>query len=334
MLYGVTHIGGQAGRGAFFRLDTNGDNFADIFNLDMNDGRYAASPLLELTKGNFYGITYGGGDRDEGVFYHLTVNMYPKPAQNPTVFDGGTLAATYGTLTDPAKALAPTATVKPVDFSILVRTDAGSHQNIAQPDGTIKSSPESLGGVEVTMGCLRDPHIVQFVSRMQINPDGTIQPGVFGTSWATNLPLTTNPGNPLWIGDSDAVPNAYYDQARYAGHSSTTSQVTIFDAPQSFGSTDANNVFHPAPGGWQVSGEDYCICNCKVVSIVHWTRGARYDPTTGLPAASKYTNVSIEKPQAPTDADAWSTTQMILVNQRLTGKQTAAGSTPIYDPVP
>jgi uncharacterized repeat protein (TIGR03803 family) len=329
MLYGVTHIGGQVGRGAFFRVDTNGDNFTTLFNLDMNDGRYAVSPMIELSKDNFYGITDEGGDKGQGVFYHLTVNMYPKPAQNPTYYVGGEPAASYASITDTAFASPSTATVKPVDFDVLVRKDEGSYQVVPQPDGTTKASDLSVGGIQVTLVCPRDPHIVQFVSRMQINPDGTDQSGLFATSWAQNLPFTTNPGSPQWITDSDAVPNAYYDQAKNASHSVTTNQVNIFDAPQPFGSTDEKKVFHPVPAGWQVGGEDYCICNCKVVSIVHWTRGARYDPKTGLPGPSEYSNISIEKPKTPADAEEWSETQMIVVNQRLTKDEAH-----MYDPVP
>ena len=333
MLYGVTKIGGQVGRGAIFRINTDGTNLTTIFSMDMNDGRYAISPMIELSKDDFYGITYQGGDHDQGVLYHLNVHMYPTAAQNPTFYLGGKVAATYSSI---ARMAGSPSTImpKPVDFAVAVKSNATSNQIITTADGKTQNGTPSSGGIQITLACPRDPHIVQFVSRMEVSPDGTNQSGLFATSWATNLPYTTDPGNPQWITDSDAVPNAYYDQTRHASHATTTSGVNIFDAPQSRGSYDEKKVFHPVAAGWQVSGEDYCICNCKVVSIVNWTRGARYDPETGVPGPPTYSNISIDKPSTPADADNWSTTQMTVVNQRLTKDEAHTGTKLIYDPVP
>jgi uncharacterized repeat protein (TIGR03803 family) len=113
MLYGVTKAGGKAGRGVIYRLNPNpSDNhcvdpanhpnkdadYSVIFTLDLNDGRYGVSPLIEhATPGSkgidLYGVTYQGGTKDAGVAYRVNVRTYPKPAGDAT-FSFGTRMST------------------------------------------------------------------------------------------------------------------------------------------------------------------------------------------------------------------------------------------------
>jgi hypothetical protein len=156
-------------------------------------------------------------------------------------------------------------------------------------------------GMEVTSLCPRDPHVVQFVYRTEIDANGKYTSGTFNTSWGT-FEYTTDPANPKWHTDGIGYPNPYMDQAPGAPHDRKTAYVNVYDAPAP---PVTPNV------SWQVTAKDFCICNCKVVRVVNWTRGGHYDPVKLTPYI--YTNINIEK---PTDS-TWADKQLNWVNEHL-----------------
>jgi uncharacterized repeat protein (TIGR03803 family) len=282
-LYGVAAGGGPYGRGVVFSLNLNGDHFAAIFAMDMNDGRIPVSPLIETTKDDFYGITHEGGTMDSGVFYHVAARWYPQPAHD-SIFLGGV----------PEKA----------DPIVAV------HSAVTATQG---SEVKLTDGLRVTLACARDPHVVQFVARMQ---DGVAAGTPYQTSWGTGK-FTGDMANPIWHTDAVGAPNAYYDQAPGASHVVRSNYVDILDEPMPIPA--ATNA------GWQVTAKDFCICNCQVVRVVNWTRSGKYDPKLGL-SPPKYSGVSIEQPPvAPVDSAKWSTAQLKWVNDHL--------ATDKYDPI-
>jgi uncharacterized repeat protein (TIGR03803 family) len=291
MLYGVTKAGGEVGRGSIFRLNTDGTNFTSIFSMDLNDGRYAISPLIEYAPENFYGITYQGGTQDSGVFFHIDIHPYPRLVKpHVTFYQGGVLAA--------------------ADMTAIIKKDVDAYQ--IDDKGTAGlitlREPDHTHGILLTLACLRDPHVVQFVYRRQIDRDGTPAKGTYNTSWGAIPPqFTDNPANPHWHTDATGYPNAYYDQAPGASHVTKTSYVNILDAPQP-GTENAS---------WQVTAKDFCICNCQVVRVVNWTRGGRYDAATGKLGPGQYVNVNIEAPPASDTNNSWSDQQMQWINNQL-----------------
>jgi uncharacterized repeat protein (TIGR03803 family) len=74
--YGVTDNGGTANEGTVFQFSTNGilttlHSFAGNGNND--DGLYPLfAPLVEGTKGVFYGTTYSGGTNNDGTVFRVT----------------------------------------------------------------------------------------------------------------------------------------------------------------------------------------------------------------------------------------------------------------------
>ncbi len=82
-LYGVTKYGGRNGRGVIFRMFPDGTAFSVLFNLDMNNGRYAISPIIQHSNGDFYGITYQGGNVRLGrALPHMNLHVYPTPSHD------------------------------------------------------------------------------------------------------------------------------------------------------------------------------------------------------------------------------------------------------------
>lgn len=298
MLYGATKYGGKAGRGVVYRLNPHpSDNhctdpahhpnqdadYAVVFTLDMNDGRYAMSPLIEhatpgSTGTDFYGVTYQGGTKDAGVVYRVNLHMYPKPASD-SVFQFGTRMTT--------------------DTTLLLTKGVSAYQGTLDQAG-LKYS----GGVTAQLLCPRDPHIVQFVMRTGTQADGTPATGIaYSTSWGTFAYGT-------WHTDAIGFPNPYYDQAPGAGHRNDLTSVTIFDAPSI--STDPMTAH-----GWLFTARDFAICNGKVVRSATWARGAAWDASANQLGPALYTNFQVYAPAANEDPTAWSNTQLQWINEHL-----------------
>jgi hypothetical protein len=290
-LYGITKAGGVAGRGVIYALKGKGGVFSKLFDLDMNDGRYAMSPMIEYSNGDFYGVTHQGGNHDSGVLYHLNVHMYPTPA-HVSIYQGGVTAN--------------------ADTVVSVRKDVDAYQvNAAGQAGLLEHD-----GILVHFACPRDPHIVQFVYRMYTDVHGNHPADkTFDLTWGT-FPLTLDPADPQWHTDAIGIPNAYYEQSPGSSHSVQPTFAEILDAPDSASTTDL---------AWQVTAKDFCICNCRVVRVVDWTRQTQWD-ATGKLTPKAYTNISIESPGYKDDNYSWSNTQLKWVNDQLKNDG--------YDPVP
>lgn len=70
-LYGSTSLGGAAGAGVIFKLQTDG-TLTVLHAFSGSDGNMPEGRLLRDRRGNFYGTTYGGGDDNKGVVYKLS----------------------------------------------------------------------------------------------------------------------------------------------------------------------------------------------------------------------------------------------------------------------
>lgn len=73
--YGVTVGGGDHDSGTIFRINSGGElitfyQFCSQSN--CNDGKNPSSGLIQTENGNFYGVTYGGGDNGRGLLYKFT----------------------------------------------------------------------------------------------------------------------------------------------------------------------------------------------------------------------------------------------------------------------
>jgi uncharacterized repeat protein (TIGR03803 family) len=74
-IYGATQLGGNAGAGVVFELDTNGVetvlyNFCNVGN--CSDGNGPLSGITRDTQGNLYGTTFYGGSVGYGIVFKLT----------------------------------------------------------------------------------------------------------------------------------------------------------------------------------------------------------------------------------------------------------------------
>ncbi|HEX5398683.1 MAG TPA: choice-of-anchor tandem repeat GloVer-containing protein, partial [Verrucomicrobiae bacterium] len=71
--YGTTHSGGRFGRGAIFKVTTNGD-FMPLVSFNGTNGGNPESGLTLGNDGNFYGATYYGGTNGNGAIFRVTTN--------------------------------------------------------------------------------------------------------------------------------------------------------------------------------------------------------------------------------------------------------------------
>jgi len=81
-LYGTTAYGGaNKGGGTLFRVTTDGATFTTLYSFcaqpKCTDGAYPYGTLIQATDGNFYGTTGGGGDKDKGTVFKLSVGLAP-----------------------------------------------------------------------------------------------------------------------------------------------------------------------------------------------------------------------------------------------------------------
>lgn len=80
-LYGMTSNGGDYNKGVMFEFDPSTSNF--IKKIDFNGTSIGQNPhgsLVEVSNGNLYGMTFRGGNNDEGVIfeYNLSTSSYIK----------------------------------------------------------------------------------------------------------------------------------------------------------------------------------------------------------------------------------------------------------------
>lgn len=71
--YGATTYGGSADAGTLYRVSPSGEyTVLHSFSNDGTDGKNPYGPPIQAPDGNFYGVTFGGGDDGCGVVYKLT----------------------------------------------------------------------------------------------------------------------------------------------------------------------------------------------------------------------------------------------------------------------
>ena len=71
-LYGVTALGGAAGRGVIFSLGLSG-NFSVVHSFAANEGEQPTGELVVGPNGSFYGTTLGGGANQIGTVFNLSL---------------------------------------------------------------------------------------------------------------------------------------------------------------------------------------------------------------------------------------------------------------------
>ena len=78
MLYGTTTYGGDQGKGAVFRINTDGSGYTNLYSFDPGTG---ANPYagLTLSGSTFYGTTSAGGEVSDGVVFALKLATAPIP---------------------------------------------------------------------------------------------------------------------------------------------------------------------------------------------------------------------------------------------------------------
>ena len=75
LLYGMTAAGGTFGKGTIFKIDTAGNNFATIKNLDGDtDGEEPRGRLVQATDTNLYGVAHTGGAHNSGTLFRIDLN--------------------------------------------------------------------------------------------------------------------------------------------------------------------------------------------------------------------------------------------------------------------
>ena len=79
-LYGTTNIGGTAGYGVVYKMDTDGSNFLVLHTFRRKDGDYKnngvlpSGPLTLGSDGFLYGCTRQGGPSDGGIAYKISAD--------------------------------------------------------------------------------------------------------------------------------------------------------------------------------------------------------------------------------------------------------------------
>ena len=73
IFYGMTFEGGTNDKGVIFKMDIDGNNYANIFNFNVTNG---ANPNgdLTLSGGTLYGMTLKGGTNNLGVIFKINTN--------------------------------------------------------------------------------------------------------------------------------------------------------------------------------------------------------------------------------------------------------------------
>jgi hypothetical protein len=143
--------------------------------------------------------------------------------------------------------------------------------------------PELKDAIAVHMNCTDRPHIVQFIYREKIGPDGPYHGSLSSTSG--DYLLTIDPNRACWNPDSLSKTSfyvrkrdPYYEAGRQARWD--CNGLTIFDDP-SF--TETNNPDAPSTVFidnrneiWRTHARDYLICGGRVQKQVDWVVEQKY----------------------------------------------------------
>jgi uncharacterized repeat protein (TIGR03803 family) len=74
VLYGTTFLGGEAGEGAIFAVNTNGNGFSNLYSFTGgNDGANPEAPLI-VSGNTLYGTASAGGSHSSGAVFRINVN--------------------------------------------------------------------------------------------------------------------------------------------------------------------------------------------------------------------------------------------------------------------
>ena len=96
-LYGTTAGGGANSFGTVFSFDLTTNAETPVFSFTGTDGANPYGSLIQVSGGNFYGLTSGGGTNSEGVIFELNSSTYAETVLH--VFGAtGDGAAPYGKL--------------------------------------------------------------------------------------------------------------------------------------------------------------------------------------------------------------------------------------------
>ena len=95
-LYGMTYEGGVNDSGVIFSIDTDGNGYKDLVDLNYSKGYYPDG-FLTLIRNKLYGMTYQGGSHDSGVVF--SVDTSGAAYANLVDMDSATGYYTYGALT-------------------------------------------------------------------------------------------------------------------------------------------------------------------------------------------------------------------------------------------
>jgi uncharacterized repeat protein (TIGR03803 family) len=124
-LYGTTYggNGGNYNPGTIFRFSPNSSAFSNLYAFSVSDGANPASPLIQGTDGNLYGVTSGGGSNNNGTVFEIST-------------DGGNFASLYsfGTAQD-GYGWQPTGLAQGTDGRFYGTTQQGGNNDYG--DGTL-----------------------------------------------------------------------------------------------------------------------------------------------------------------------------------------------------
>ena len=300
-LYGVARGGGRQGRGVIFRIPTVGtigsSAYEVLHEFNFRDGRVPASTPLFVGP-DMFGMTYEGGwnaktngSPDGGVIYRMSVDQ-------PGIVGDVTKHCAH----DPSPPddepclLQDVATVR-VSAHVTVKQVTESIDPLAnwRPNAPVREIDDAIA---VHMDCPDRPHIVQFIYREKIGPDGPYHGSLSSTGG--DYLLTIDPSHACWNPDSLSKPSLflrtrdpYYEDGRQARRD--CDGLTIFDAPSFTKTTNPevpSTVFvDNRQEVWRAHARDYLICGGRVQKQVDWVAEQKYGgPLTY--SAGPPTNVS------------------------------------------
>jgi hypothetical protein len=253
-----------------------------LHEFNFRDGRMPAS-TPSFVGPDMFGMTYQGGWNaktnsisDGGVVYRMSVDQ-PSIVGDIPVDQLPRCAHDPSPATDKPCQLQDTGTVR-VSAHVTVRQVTKSADPAAvSPVGQIEDA------IAVHMECPDRPHIVQFIYREKIGPDGPYHGSLSSTGG--DYLLTIDPSRACWNPDSLSKPSflirkrdPYYEDGRQSHRD--CNGLTIFDAP-SF--TKMNNPDVPSTifvdnrnEIWRAHARDYLICGGRVQEQVDWVAEQKF----------------------------------------------------------
>lgn len=89
MLYASTYYGGKNNHGAIFKLNPSDFSVTKIYDLkEDTTGAYPEGGLLEAETGYLYGLTYDGGEYDQGTLYKYSIEEDTVYVQHNFYYEG------------------------------------------------------------------------------------------------------------------------------------------------------------------------------------------------------------------------------------------------------